>query len=242
MRCVAIYSMKGGVGKTAAAVNLAYLAAASGLRVLLWDLDPQAASTFYLRVKAERGGTKKLLSGQGRLDNLIKASDFPRLHLLPARFSFRKADIQLAELDKPVARLRNLLKPIASDYDLVLFDCAPGLSAVSETILALSQVTLVPVIPSPLSVRTLTMLCKHLDPERRRRIHPFFSMVDRRKSLHKQVIDSNLAEPALQAQIPYATQVEQMGVHRAPLHEFAGKSPAARAYALLWEELAQKLL
>ena len=67
-------------------------------------------------------------------------------------------------------------------------------------------------------------------------------MVDRRESLHKDIIESDLPVPAMQAQIPYATQVEQMGVHRAPLHDYAAKLPAARAYAQLWEELAQKLL
>ena len=242
MRCVAVYSMKGGVGKTATAVNLGYLAAASGLRVLLWDLDPQASSTFYLRVKAEKGGTRKLLGNKSKLDGLIKASDFERLHLLPARFSFRKADIQLTEMKKPVARFNKLISPLRNEYDLLLFDCAPGLSIVSETILAVSQVTLVPVIPSPLSLRTLSLLCKHLDAGQRQRVHPFFSMVDRRKSLHKDIMESDLPVPALQAQIPYATQVEQMGVHRAPLHDYAAKTPAARAYAQLWEELAQKLL
>ena len=64
MRAVAIYNMKGGVGKTTTAVNLSYLAAAAGQRVLLWDLDPQAASSFAFRVQPRVAGfNKKSLEG-----------------------------------------------------------------------------------------------------------------------------------------------------------------------------------
>ena len=60
MRVIGIYNMKGGVGKTAAAVNLAYLAAAEGRRTLIWDLDPQAATSFYFRIKPKvKGGGKR---------------------------------------------------------------------------------------------------------------------------------------------------------------------------------------
>ncbi|MCP1364299.1 AAA family ATPase, partial [Halomonas sp. BBD48] len=64
MQMLALYSIKGGVGKTASAVNLAAEAALAGKRVLLWDLDPQAATTFYLKSKAKvRGGVDKLVKG-----------------------------------------------------------------------------------------------------------------------------------------------------------------------------------
>ena len=243
MHTLSIYSMKGGVGKTAAAVNLAYLAAQSGQRVLLWDLDPQAASTFYLRVKPKRGGARKLLSGKLDLDTLIKASDFVGLDLLPARFSFRKADLVLADKQAPAHRFARLLEPLAKHYDLVIFDCAPGLSTMSEAVLACSHVALVPVIPTPLSLRTLTMLIRHLDGASRPRVVPFFSMVDRRKQLHKDIVAAraSLPAPPLEAVIPYASQVEQMGVQRAPLGAFAASSTAFKAYRALWEEVDAQL-
>jgi cellulose biosynthesis protein BcsQ len=61
-RVLACYNLKGGVGKTTAAVNLGYAAASSGRRVLLWDMDPQAAATFLFRIKPRvSGGGKGLL-------------------------------------------------------------------------------------------------------------------------------------------------------------------------------------
>ena len=54
MKIFATYNIKGGVGKTATAVNLSYLAAMDGYRVLLWDLDPQGAAS-YRRQGADPG-------------------------------------------------------------------------------------------------------------------------------------------------------------------------------------------
>ncbi|MEM7408571.1 MAG: ParA family protein [Pseudomonadota bacterium] len=239
MQVLAVYSMKGGVGKTAAAINLAAEAAAEGHRVLLWDLDPQAASTFYLRVKPERGGARKVLRGRADLDALIKASDFDGLHLLPARFSFRNADSLLSEDRRPHARFKRLLTPLEAAYDLLIFDCAPGLSLMSECVLNASGVTLIPTIPTPLSVRTVQLLARHLADSAVPQPFLFWSMVERRKQLHRAFIgeSESLPFPILGTRIPYATHVEKMGVYRAPLRTFAARSDAGHAYAALWEEV-----
>ena len=240
MHALAVHSLKGGVGKTAAAVNLGYLAAASGMRVLLWDLDPQAASTFYLRVRPGAGGARKILRGKRDLEPLIRASDYERLHLLPARFSFRHADVELSTQLEPGHRFRKLIAPLAEDYDLLLFDCAPGFTVLSESVLAACAHALVPVIPTPLSLRALQIVCDHLGDKKQPTVQPFFSMVDRRKQMHRSITDTPdaLAQLPLDTLIPYASQVEQMGNYRAPVHMFARRSPAARAFANLWEEVS----
>ena len=245
MKVLAIYNIKGGVGKTAAAVNLSYLAALGGRRVLLWDLDPQAASTFYLRIKPKvKGGGDKLIRGKRELDDAIKSTDYAGLDLLPADFSLRHSDLSLEHGKKPQRRLRELLKPLAGDYDYVFMDCPPSISLLSEAIFGATQAVLVPLLPTTLSLRSFDQVqafIKQRDFCNPLMLLPFFSMVDRRKKLHCEIVDAAAVEGAslLKQAIPYASEVERMGLERAPLVKFEASCPAARAYAGLWQEIQQ---
>ena len=246
MKVLATYNIKGGVGKTATAVNLAYLAAASGDRTLIWDLDPQGAATFYFRIRAKiKGGGKKLVRGRSDLDSLIRGTDFDGLDLLPADFSYRNMDLALEGTKKPTKRLARLLQPLAAEYDTLFLDCAPSISLVSESVFVAADALLVPTIPTTLSLRTLDQLCRHLDARDKRRpmVIPFFCMIDRRKALHRRISEATDSgtHGMLETRIPYSSVVEQMGLHRAPLAVFAGNSPPAKAYEELWREIGTRM-
>jgi chromosome partitioning protein len=242
MKTIAIYAIKGGVGKTATAVNLAYLSANSGLKTLLWDLDPQGASSFYLRIKPKvKGGSKDLVAGKRDLDDLIKGSDFDNLDVLPADFSFRKLDLILDARKNPTQRLHKLLQPLASEYDIIFLDCPPSISLLSEAVFAAADIVLSPLIPTTLSLRTLEQLKQFIDDKNLQalRLIPFFSMVDRRKKMHSDalIILSAQFPEILHTIIPYASDIERMGVERRPLGAYTKKSPSLQAYADLWQEI-----
>ena len=159
MKTLATYSIKGGVGKTTTAVNLSFEAASTGARVLLWDLDPQGAATFFFRVKPRvKGGVARLLGRRGELAANIKESDVAGLHLVPADFSLRHLDVHLADGSGSTASLAALLEPLADDYDVGILDCAPGITLGSEAVFRAADVLLVPTVPTTLSVRTLDQL------------------------------------------------------------------------------------
>lgn len=245
MKVLATYNIKGGVGKTATAVNLAYLAARDGYRTLVWDLDPQGAATFYFRIRPRvKGGGKKLIRGKLDLDRLIRATDYSDLDLLPADFSYRHMDRHLSRTANPMARLARLLLPLEAEYDLLILDCAPSISLVSEAVFVAADVLLVPTIPTILSLRTLDQLVEYLSSRRGRQplSLPFFCMVDRRKSLHRRIIEDPeaAAVPFLETSIPYSSVVERMGVRRAPVAAFARSSQPARAYEALWREVRER--
>ena len=245
MKAVAVYNMKGGVGKTTTAVNLSYLTAAAGQRVLLWDLDPQAASSFAFRVqpRVEGFGKKSLETGQ-TLSAAIKETDYGNLDLLPADFAYRKFDRLLSCLGKPERVMRALLDVVGRDYDAVFLDCPPGFSLLTEGILAEVDCVLVPTIPTVLSLRTVARLIKWADRSNGRlELAAFFSMVDRRKALHRRACELSGGWPELflANQIPYASVVEQMAVRRMPLAAFAAKDPASIAFAGIWAELQARL-
>jgi chromosome partitioning protein len=246
MKVIATYSIKGGVGKTSAAVNLGTLAARDGVRTLIWDLDPQGAASFLFRIKPKvKGGGKGLIRGKGDPLDVMKGTDVEGLDLLPADFSYRHLDIELDKRKKPLERLRGVLEQLDGDYDLAILDCAPSISLVSESVFSAADLLLVPVIPSTLSVRTLEQLQAFLaqagdsPPE----VLAFLSMVDRRKKLHRELTESLPATlPAVSATaIPSASVVELMGVRRAPVVATLPSSAAAKAYVALWEQVRAAL-
>jgi cellulose biosynthesis protein BcsQ len=247
MKILASYNIKGGVGKTATAVNLGYLAARDGMRVLLWDLDPQGAASFLLRVKPRvKGGGAALITGSRDLDGAIKGTDFEGLDLLPADFTYRNLDLILDATKKPTQRLARLLQPLSAEYDLIVLDCPPSISLLSESVLHAADALLVPLIPTTLSVRTLDQLSEFISgfDGHRPTVLAFCSMIDRRKRLHLEIAErlpSQRSDVAVTV-IPALSLIERMSVERAPVAAFAPRSAAARQYAALWQEVKQRAL
>ena len=192
-----------------------------------------------------KGGGRKLIRGKRPLLEPIRGTDFEGLDLLPADFSYRHLDQDLERTPRPVRQLARLLEPLGDEYDLVLLDCAPSITLVSEAVFVAADALLVPTIPTTLSMRTLDRLTAHVGKKGRRRAEllPFFSMVDRRKKLHRRICDGDAARRPgmLEAVIPNATVVEQMGLRRAPVGAWAPASPAAESYRRLWREVRGRI-
>ena len=245
MRTFAVYNLKGGVGKTATAVNLAFLSSLGGARTLVWDLDPQGAASFYFRVTAAvKGAGKKLVRGSLDAGDLVQSTEHAHLDVLPADFSARNLDLTLDAAKDPERRLARVLAEVADDYDHAFLDCPPSVSLVSEAVLHAADVLLVPVIPTPLALRALEQV---LDFAARKGpaglvILPFFCLVDLRRKLHREVVALKDLPGArfLRSAIPYASIVEQMGTRLAPLATYAPSSPAAEAYVALWREVVRR--
>lgn len=246
MQIVAVTNIKGGVGKTTTAVNIAYLAARSGRSTVLWDLDPQGAATYTLQGEPDdRASAKKLVRGKRELLELIAPTRYPCLSLIPADFSYRNLDVHLSERKHPTERLMMMTRSMQDAIELLILDCPPGMTLLTENVLRAADALVVPVVPSPLSLRMLEQLGEFI---RRTgwtdiRILPFFSMVDRRKSLHEAVItNARTRHPQMLAtEIPYWSDIERMTVQRAPLPAVAPASPAALLYVKLWKEIAERM-
>jgi len=244
MRVVAIAGAKGGVGKTAAAVNLSMLSAEAGFRTLLWDLDPQGAATHCYRARARvKGGASRLLGGKRDLEVYVRHTDHAQLDLLPADPSFRVVDTILATRRWPDRVLRKLLRPLDGTYDVVILDCAPGLGIVTESVVAASDLVLAPIIPAPLSVRSLDQLDEFVQGHRPAMpLLAFLSMLDERKVLHRQVVAQVRGDRRFSlAAVPMSSAVERMGLEQIPAILASPQNLAAVAYRRLWAEVEDRL-
>jgi len=247
MVCIGMYNIKGGVGKTTSAVNLAYLASLDGYKTLLWDLDPQGSSTFYLNKKqGSETDLKKMLSGKSELSDYIKKTSYPNLSLMPSNFSFRNMDIALEDVKKSKKRINELLKTLKNSYDIVFLDCPPGITLLSENIFHASDYLFVPIIPTPLSLRTFRQILAfyHENGLDQTSVIPFFSMVDLRKKIHKDsIVELTQSLPEnLKTMIPYLSEIEKIGIHQKPLTVYAPKSKASESFKSLWNEIKERYI
>ena len=246
MIVIALYNLKGGVGKTASCVNFAYLAAKEGYKTLLWDIDPQGSTSFYFKVKPkDHTSIKKLVSKDAHLENVILATDYENLDIIPADNSTKSFDVMVEEMKGSKSRLKSILKQFEGEYDFVFIDCPPGFSVLSENIFNASDIVLMPIIPTTLSVRTYNMIKdyfreKSLDGNK---MMCFFTMTDLRKNMHNEIMDQLYKDKRFfQNYIPYLSDVEKMGIHRQPIEEFARSGYAAKCYRELWTEITEGVL
>ena len=245
MKILATYNLKGGVGKTAAAVNLAYFAHQAGMRTLIWDLDPQGAASFYLKTKAKiKGGSERLLGKKREITSVVRASDFDKLDLIPADIRLRNFDAELMPRKDGDRRIGKLLAQLRHNYDVAILDCPPSMSTLAENIFRSADRVLVPIIPTPLSIRAYEQVHSFFiaDELKTSKLLPFFSMVDKRKKLHRElIIDFAKQHPELlPTYIPYMSEIEKMGIHRAPVAAFAPTGVGARAFATLFNSIVER--
>ena len=244
MTTLALYNLKGGVGKTAAAINFAYLAAADGLKTLLWDLDPQGSSSFYLHVKNDKSESEKLFSGKLDIKDAIKDSGFENLWAIPADISARNIDVILDDAKQSKKKLKSLLNSLRG-FDLVILDSPPGISLVHDNVFNAADYILMPNIPTTLSIRSYETVAAYFKENEldKTKLKCFFSMVDHRKTLHHETLQSFYNNKLfLKNYIPYLSDVEKMGVHQQPLFEFANSSYAAQCFRDLWSEVKKNCL
>lgn len=237
---IAVYSVKGGVGKTTIAANLAWCSAAlSGRSTLLWDLDAAGGSGFLYGLEQHSAPrASQVFSRESAPDKLIRPTAFDGLDVLPADESIRSVDATLTALGKR-KRLARLAENLGQRYERIILDCPPVMNELSAQVVRAADLVIVPLPPSPLSARALELVVREVADHSRRHppILPVLSMLDMRRALHKAAREENPAWPV----IPYASAVEQCAVLQCPVGATAPQSPAAQRFIGLWRAIEHKL-
>lgn len=246
MFVISLYNLKGGVGKTSACVNFAYMASKDGYNTLIWDLDPQGAASFYYKTEPKKKkSTHKIIEKGINLEEAIRSTGYFNLDILPADIADRKLDIVLDDLKRSKKQLKGLLKQVKAEYDFVFIDCPPAFSLLADNIFNASDMVFMPVIPSTLSIRTYNMVKEYFENNKidLEKLMCFFSMADMRKSMHKDVMAELYKDHRFfEHYIPSLSKVEKMGTELAPLEEFAPNSYSNTCYRALWEEMKEGII
>ena len=240
MAVIAIFSPKGGVGKSTLAVNLAWCAARmSKSRTLLWELDPLRGASFLLGEDEERWKPAFSIFAKDRpARSLIMPTEVEGLDLLPSDRSLTELDNYFMQLGKK-RRLAKIADDLKSEYQTIILDCPPVMNELSRQIMRAADIIVVPLSPSPLARRSLDLVRKELaqSVKSEAAVLPVFSMIDRRRTLHREACAAQPSWPV----IPMSSAIEQVAIRRAPIGAFHGSCPAAQAIATLWRGIEGKL-
>lgn len=140
MKRIAVYNIKGGVGKTTTSVNLACLLARHGLSVLLWDLDSQGGSSYFFQLQHKNAGQlQRLFDKRSNIYDLIQSTGSYQIDVIANDSEF--SDLNMQQVSRMTALsytnfeiIDQALHELKDDFDVCIVDCPPGKSLLHENV------------------------------------------------------------------------------------------------------------
>lgn len=242
------------MGKTTTAVNLAACLAASGKRMLLFDLDPQANATSGTGLeKIEGASAYRVLLGEGTLLEKIKPTAYERLEVIPSEVDLCAADVEISRTENHLQRMSQALRPVVESgrFDVILVDCPPSLGILTLNAFAASEGILVPLQCEYYALEGISMMNRVLGQLRDAGVNPqldifgvAMTMFDGRTKLSNEVVGevrNLLGAKVFETVIPRTTKLAEAPSFGKPIIYYDKYSAGAAAYDLLAQEVAERL-
>lgn len=251
-RTIAVANQKGGVGKTATAVNISAALAEEGAQVLLVDLDSQASASSGVGISAAPGqSTYELLLGEVPAVAVICDSQVPGMKVAPASRDLAGAEVELVSMPDRHHRLKTQLEPVLQQYDYIVIDCPPALGMLTLNALCAADSVLVPLQCEFYALEGLSGLLDTITRVREA-FNPslalegiLLTMYDARTSLSRQVaseVRAHFGDRVLRAMVPRNVRVSEAPSHGQPVTVYDPASTGATAYRKAGKELIKQQL
>ena len=245
-----IANQKGGVGKTTTAVNLAAALAEKGIPVLLIDLDPQANATSSLGVEKQEGRSLYgPLHGEGAALDLVTETAWPNLRLIPSEEDLAAAEIEIAQMDNFLLKLREVLEPVRASgaHRVIIIDCPPALGMLSMNSLAAADYLLITLQCEYMAMEGLGQILRNVERLKTAGINPtlelagiVMTMFDCRTNLSRQVVEEvrqHFPEKTFATVIPRTVRLSEAPSFGKTIFAYDPSNPGAIAYRHLAEEV-----
>lgn len=250
-KVVAIANQKGGVGKTTTSINLASCIAARGYKVLLIDMDPQGNSSSGVGFERELNDVSvyDVLTGGKSMDEIVFATDFDDLMLVPSTTDLAGAEIELVDHPEREFILRQAIASMKRDYDFILLDCPPSLGLITINALVAANSVLMPIQTEYYALEglghllhTISLIHEHLNPELAIE-GILLTMYDARTNLSSQVADEvkeHFGELVFETVIPRNVKLSEAPSFGQPILTYASHSSGSKAYVGFADEFLER--